>query len=233
MNDAPELRNVLLYARKVWFFGYKDNWSEMPTLPTSQYRALVVEQMAGELDVALRQCALSNSVNHIRVLLRNKAQRPTGWPSEEAFPLYLLYEATSDRYSEDPALVEVKKVVQKLSPTIRRSISAFVTQLKKMICRATTEGKSVSVDDISAELRRKATVPNDWPEHNVFAEYIFARAWHVPLDISKTEESIVDIEGYNDLQLLVDQAKDAVKTDIEDFICKYRRSLEAILHRDI
>ncbi|KAG0165293.1 hypothetical protein DFQ29_001672, partial [Apophysomyces sp. BC1021] len=70
-------------------------------------------------------------------------------------------------------------------------------------------GKSVSVDDISAELRRKATVPNDWPEHNAFAEYIFARAWHVPLDISKTEESIVDVEGCNDLQLLVDQAKDA------------------------
>ncbi|KAG0165563.1 hypothetical protein DFQ30_008296 [Apophysomyces sp. BC1015] len=64
-------------------------------------------------------------------------------------------------------------------------------------------------------------------------QYIFARSWHVPLGINKIEESIVDVEGCNDLQLLVDQAKDAAKTDIEDFICKYRQSLEAILHRDI
>ncbi|KAG0172858.1 hypothetical protein DFQ29_008202 [Apophysomyces sp. BC1021] len=225
MNDSPELRNVLLYSRKVWFLGYKDERSKVPQLSTTDYCRNIVLPVADQLDTAFRQCILSNfiqnSVEYIRLVLANVAHQSQGWPRHGDFPRYLMREIANDDEKKDAALEG------------RKQINSFIDGLKKELRKARAEGNQLSLDDISKKLQRKATVPDNWPNHERFQEYIFSKVWHIPLDIGATDSSIIDVDKCKDVEVLVRQLSEAVQEEINEFVCRQRHDLEKILLRKI
>ncbi|KAG0162039.1 hypothetical protein DFQ30_004290, partial [Apophysomyces sp. BC1015] len=237
MNDSPELHNALPYSRKVWFLGYNDGWSKVPQLPTTDYHRKVVLQIADQLDTAFRQYILSNfiqnSVEYIRLVLANVVRQHQGWPRHGDFPRYLMREVTNDDSKRDAALEEVGAMVRQLDKAKRKEINNFIDGLKKELRKARAEGNQLSLDDISKKLQRKATVPDNWPNHEGFQEYIFSKVWHIPLDIDATNSSIIDVDKFKDADIMVRQFPEAIQEEIDGFVCRQRDDLENMLLKKI
>lgn len=174
MSMNPPLRNVLLKARYIWWQGYAGDWSQAPVLNSSGGKRPMIESLARELDSLFRANIIHNfvprSIALVDSLLKQQALVPKGWPVDDQFRQWLFNMINTDADVRQALLSHYKH----LPSDTAKSISRFIRSRRR-------RNRPNDLVELCNQLKRMATVPAGWPEHDSIEAYIFASVFRVPL----------------------------------------------------